>query len=302
MDLELDCLSNLLEIIMKSVANKKPYIFVLGNEKGGVGKTTCAMLLITVLLSYNYNVVSIDTDIRQGSLSNYIKNREIYNLEHPGEEVLMPNHFHINNINSSVTDKELFNQIFDKVGPLVDYFVIDTPGSSTTLSNIVHSFADTVITPINDSFIDLDVIAKINHKNFDLIEPSIYSQMLWQQKIERATRDRGSINWFVLTNRLGQLHSRNKADVYNTLNKLCKRIPFKIISGFSERVIFRELFLRGLTLVDLLDTFKKLGIKLNISHIAARSELRNFISDLGIKPKHNVSIGNRTCSINATST
>ena len=161
-----------------------------------------------------------------------------------------------------------------------DFIVIDTPGSHTNLSKIAHSHADTVVTPINDSFIDLDVMAKIDSETLDTSSPSIYSQMLWEQKMERASRDRGSIDWVVVRNRLGSLDAQNKRNVEQALKKLSKRISFKVAPGFSERVIFRELFPHGLTLLDL----KKANFtkSFSMSHVAARQELRTFLDSLGV--------------------
>lgn len=267
--------------------NRKPHIFVVGNEKGGAGKTTCSMHLIIGLLDRGYHIASIDVDSRQGSLSSYINNRKLYNDKNPGNKVLMPVHFHIQDSTAkSITDKEeeeknRFGQVLDQVKDYADYIVIDTPGSYTHLSRFAHSYADTVITPVNDSFLDLDVMAKIDGETFDIVKPSIYSQMIWEQKMERAARDKGSVDWVVLRNRLANLDAHNKRNVHDALEKLSKRISFRIAPGFSERVIFRELFPQGLTLLDLkVANYNK---AFSISHVAARQELRSFLEALGIK-------------------
>lgn len=266
--------------------NKQPKIFVIGNEKGGAGKTTCSMHLIIGLLDKGYKIASIDTDSRQHSLTTYINNRKAYNQKNPESKVDMPLHFHLKEvINDSVQEKEKqekiqFDQVFNMAKNHADFIVIDTPGSHTNLSRIAHSHADTVVTPINDSFIDLDVMAKIDSETLDTSSPSIYSQMLWEQKMERASRDRGSIDWVVVRNRLGSLDAQNKRNVEQALKKLSKRISFKVAPGFSERVIFRELFPHGLTLLDL----KKANFtkSFSMSHVAARQELRTFLDSLGV--------------------
>ncbi len=266
--------------------SKQPKIFVVGNEKGGAGKTTCSMHLIIGLLDKGYKISSIDTDSRQHSLTTYINNREAYNLKNPENKVDMPMHFHLKEvINDSVQEKERqekeqFEEVFDLAKSNADFIVIDTPGSHTNLSRIAHSYADTVITPINDSFVDLDVMAKIDSETLDTSSPSIYSQMLWEQKMERASRDQGSIDWIVIRNRLGSLDAQNKRNVEEALKKLSKRISFKIAPGFSERVIFRELFPYGLTLLDL----KKANFakSFSMSHVAARQELRTFLDNIGV--------------------
>jgi chromosome partitioning protein len=266
--------------------SKRPKIFVVGNEKGGAGKTTCSMHLIIGLLDRGYNIASIDTDSRQHSLTSYINNRKEYNNKNPQHKVDMPLHFHLQGVEHEVLvekekqEKIQFEQAFNVAQNHADYIVIDTPGSYTNLSRIAHSYADTVITPINDSFIDLDVIAKVEGKDLGVFKPSIYSQMLWEQKMERAARDQGSIDWVVVRNRLSSLDAQNKRNMADALEKISKRIAFRIVPGFSERVIFRELFLHGLTLLDLNKAnFTK---TLNLSHVAARQEIRDFLDSLKV--------------------
>lgn len=176
-----------------------------------------------------------------------------------------------------------FEKIFEQAKKEADYIVIDTPGSPSYLSKLCHSYADTIITPINDSFLDLDVMAKINPDNFSVISPSIYSQMIWEQKMQRANRDHGTIEWIVVRNRLSTLDAVNKRKVGEVLGQLAKRISFKVAPGFSERVIFRELFLHGLTLLDL--NKANYDKAFSISHVAARQELRDFLSYLGVPTK-----------------
>jgi chromosome partitioning protein len=262
-----------------------PHIFVIGNEKGGAGKTTCAMHLITGLLEKGLQVASLDTDCRQHSLTRYIQNREEYNKKNPDKQVRVPQHFLLqegiaqNIPEREKEEKQNFEDMLAKAIETADVVVIDTPGSHTFLSCLAHSYADTVVTPINDSFVDLDVMAKVDSEG-QIISPSIYSQMIWTQKIERAKRDGKSIGWVVMRNRLSSLDAVNKRNVSNVLAQLAKRISFKVVPGFSERVIFRELFLKGLTLLDL--TKANFDKPFNMSHVAARMELREFIQSLGI--------------------
>jgi chromosome partitioning protein len=262
---------------------KLPYIFVIGNEKGGAGKTTCAMHLISALLEKGHLVTSIDTDSRQHSLTTYINNRKNYNKTNNSKQVLEPVHFHlkesINQIfeNKRAEEENSFKEIIKEANDIKsDYVIIDTPGAHSYLSSLAHSYADTIITPINDSFLDLDVIAKINPDNLNIIGPSIYSQMIWEQKMQRAARDQRSIEWILMRNRLTNLDAVNKRNIAKVLDELSKRISFKLAPGFSERVIFRELFLQGLTLLDL--TKANYHKTFSVSHVSARHELRNFLS------------------------
>jgi len=263
---------------------KLPYVFVVGNEKGGAGKTTCSMHLIVSLLEKNYKVSSIDVDCRQGSLTRYIENRERYNQQNPAIKVPMPYHIILkesieeNKTQKYKEEKEYFEKLISDIKSKSDFIVIDTPGSHSNLSSLAHSHADTVITPINDSFIDIDVMAKIDGESFKVIGPSIYSQMIWEQKLERAKRDQGSIDWVVMRNRLSSIDAQNKRNVAMVLDELAKRISFRQAPGFGERVIFRELFLQGLTLLDL--TKSNYEKSFSLSHVAARQELRDFLSSL----------------------
>ncbi|MCC8417938.1 MAG: division plane positioning ATPase MipZ [Rickettsia endosymbiont of Bryobia graminum] len=265
--------------------NKQTHVFVIGNEKGGAGKTTCSIHLIISLLYNGYKVASIDTDIRQASLTNYLRNRINYNSTNPNNTVLCPEHFHLNeSTNQTIGTKEeeeraKFEEIFEQAKK-ADYIVIDTPGNYSFLSRVAHSYADTIITPINDSFLDFDVLGKLNPNDLSITSPSIYSQMIWEQKMQKASRSGGTIDWIIMRNRLSNLDAVNKRKVFTALEKLSKRISFKIAPGFSERVIFRELFLQGLTLLDL--TTANHDKSFNISHVAARQELRNFLNFLGL--------------------
>ncbi len=267
-------------------SDKRGHIFVIGNEKGGAGKTTCSMHLIIGLLYNGFTVASIDTDSRQGSLTRYIECRNEYNAQNPDQQVLIPVHFHMPESKElAIGEKEedersRFEAILLEQIKNVDYVVIDTPGSYSFLSRLAHSYADTIITPINDSFLDLDVMAKIKSNDLSIIKPSIYSQMIWDQKMQKASRDGGTIEWIVMRNRLSNLDAVNKRKMGTTLEQLAKRISFKIAPGFSERVIFRELFLQGLTLLDL--TKANHGRAFNISHVAARQELRDFLNFLNV--------------------
>lgn len=265
---------------------KLPYIFVIGNEKGGAGKTTCSMHLIAGMMDRGLRVASIDTDCRQHSLTRYLQNRDAYNSKNPNKTVFVPKHFLLKESsapNSSDKEKEEaehFEASLVEAKKHADVIVIDTPGSHSFLSRLAHSHADTVVTPINDSFLDVDVMARVNPDDLSVVEPSIYSQMIWEQKMERAKRDRGSINWIVMRNRLSNIDASNKRLVAEVLDRLAKRISFEVAPGFSERVIFRELFLQGLTLLDL--TKANYDKSFSISHVAARQELREFLQCLKI--------------------
>ncbi len=264
-------------------ANHHPYVIVLGNEKGGTGKSTAAMHVITSLLRQGYKVGSIDVDARQGTLSRYVENRRLRAEANPDEHLPMPEHYpvfrsELNSTEESQGEDQANLTATIKKFAEHDYIVIDTPGSDMYLSRLAHSYADTLITPLNDSFIDLDMLARLNPDTLEIVRPSTYSEMVWEQKKQRAIRDRRTIDWIVLRNRLSAINSRNKEDMRKVLENLAKRIGFRLVAGFGERVIFRELFLSGITLLDLRET----RVSMSLSHIAARQELNQLLEMIQI--------------------
>jgi chromosome partitioning protein len=196
----------------------------------------------------------------------------------------MPQHVCVNKVEGATLESAIeqeekaFNEAMQKLNDN-DFIIVDTPGSDSALSRKAHSIADMVITPINDSFIDLDLIGIVEAQNFDQAKPGIYSAMLWEQKMKRAATKSKALDWVVVRNRLSTLDAINKRNVENALARLSKRFGFRIVPGFSDRVIFKELFLNGLTLHDA-NSAKE--IKLNTSVVAARQELRNFVTALNI--------------------
>ncbi|MGL5784454.1 MAG: division plane positioning ATPase MipZ [Alphaproteobacteria bacterium] len=265
-------------------SSPKPYVLVVGNEKGGTGKSTLAMHLITALLHDGFSVGSVDIDARQGTLSRYIENRQIYIKQH-GKELPLSTHTRLmrsalpDQLAAEAEDLENLSKIFEELAHC-QFIVLDTPGSDTFLSRQAHSYADTLITPLNDSFIDLDLLVRLESSPDNMVRPSTYAEMVWEQRKQRAIRDGGTIDWIVVRNRLSSTRTRNRDQMDQVLGLLSKRIGFRLGGGFGERVIFKELFLSGLTLVDL----DKAGSTLTISHVTARQELRFLMGMLPLSP------------------
>lgn len=255
--------------------NQKPHFIVIGNEKGGAGKTTTSMHLLVSLLHLGFKVNSIDVDSRQKSLTRYLENRKNYSSRKE-LDLLMPKHYVIEGEESDLEALLKDPEITD-----CDFLLIDTPGSHTKLSNYAHSLADTIITPINDSFLDLDVIAQIEADSLKIVKPSIYSQTIWEQKMNRAKRDQGEINWLIIRNRLSHIDAKNKSRMEDVLTRLANRLGFRVAPGFNERVIYRELFLHGLTLLDIKPGVGE--VNFSLSHVAAKQELNNFLRAINVE-------------------
>lgn len=249
-------------------------IIIFGNEKGGSGKSTLAMHVIVGLLRAGHKVGTIDVDSRQATLTRYLENRYTI-VESKGYKLPLPEHrLVMRTENNPDEDAERFNQALDVLSRSCDAVVIDTPGSDAPLSRLAHSYADTLVTPMNDSFVDLDLLAKVDPETFKVICPSAYAEMVWDQRKKKMARDGKTVDWLVVRNRLSSMETRNKRNMESVLKALAKRIGFRTAPGFGDRVIFREMFLSGLTLLDLRDT----GTRLTMSHIAARQEVRDLLS------------------------
>lgn len=257
-------------------------IIVVGNEKGGSGKSTTCMHVATALSRLGRKVGALDLDLRQRSFGRYIENRRAY-MEQAGLDLPTPDYRSLPESDpaslaegENAQDQRLTRAI-EAMDATMDYIVIDCPGSHTRLSQVAHTLADTLITPLNDSFVDFDLLARMDGLTGRIKGPSIYSEMVWGARQMRAQAGLQPIDWIVVRNRLGAQAMHNKKKVGAALEELSRRIGFRVLNGFSERVIFRELFPRGLTLLDLKDT----GVdQLNLSNIAARQELRDLMTGL----------------------
>jgi chromosome partitioning protein len=254
-------------------------IIVVGNEKGGSGKSTTCMHVATALSRLGQKVGALDLDLRQKSFGRYIENRRAY-MAQAGLNLPTPDYRDLPEADPSSTESaqdQRLTRAIEAMDATMDYIVIDCPGSHTRLSQVAHTLADTLITPLNDSFVDFDLLARVDGLTGRIKGPSIYSEMVWGARQMRAQAKLQPIDWIVVRNRLGAQQMHNKKKVGAALEELSRRIGFRVLNGFSERVIFRELFPRGLTLLDLKDT----GVdQLNLSNIAARQELRDLMAGL----------------------
>nr|WP_162858429.1 division plane positioning ATPase MipZ [Sneathiella chungangensis] len=268
--------------------NEQPtraHIIVVGNAKGGSGKSTTAMHIIISLLTMGFKVGAIDLDGKQKTLGRYIENRQSYiskkklQLAMPTLRVIEPSPK--KNMDEAQSDERArFVAALQELVYENNFVVVDCPGADSFISKLGHSFADTLLTPMNDSFIDLDLLATVNGSSLEVEKPSWYSEMVWEQRKRRALIDNHKIDWVVMRNRLSHTDAHNKRHIEKILSKLASRISFRAAPGFGERVVFRELFLKGLTMLDL--NKKGVGVKMSMSHVAARHELRHLIKSLNL--------------------
>jgi len=249
---------------------QQAHMIVLGNEKGGSGKSTTAVHIAVALAQGGAAVGVIDLDARQRTVARYLENRAAFAAKR-GLDLVQPEVAVIADGDGDLA--ALSAQCTAWVQK--DYIVIDTPGRDSPLGRAALANADTLVTPMNDSFVDFDLIGQVDPETFKVLRPSFYAELVWQSRQKRARADGGTVDWVVLRNRLSTLEARNMKRVAGALDELAKRVGFRVIPGLSERVIFRELFPRGLTLLDTpaLEDF-------SVSHIAARLELRALVAGL----------------------
>ena len=254
------------------------HILVLGNEKGGTGKSTLAMHLVVGLMDNGKKVAVIDLDARQKSIARYIENRQAY-MQREGKALQLPLVSVVKQSQAKVTsqrqeeDQANMQAALDNVNQQVDFIVIDCPGNDTYLSRLAHALADTLVTPLNDSFVDLDLIGEVAATDYQVKQLSYYSEMVWDSRKFRSASGQAPMDWVVVRNRLASLDSRNNKRVHRALEALQKRIMFRYVPGLYERVIYKELFPSGLTILDLPKTN-------SLSNVAARQELRSLIDNL----------------------
>jgi chromosome partitioning protein len=260
------------------------HVIVLGNEKGGSGKSTTALHIAVALLKAGQRVASIDLDCRQQSFTRYVANRQAW-ARRTGADLELPVHRCVElGASMQIAQNESsellqFMEAVSAVERSFDFIVIDTPGSDSYLMRLAHSMADTLVTPINDSFLDFDVLGTVDPDSYALTGESHYAEMVRDARRKRRQLDGATTDWIVVRNRLSVLGSRNKRLLAASLKDLSLRMGFRAIDGFAERAVYREFFPRGLTALDDLDE-ATLGTRPSMGHVTAREEVTALLRQL----------------------
>ena len=255
-----------------------PHFIIFANEKGGTGKSTTAVHSAVALEAAGRRVAALDMDTRQRTLGRYLDNRAA-TVKRLGIDLPMPIYETFDPDKSEPIEVQL-----DRLAEQADVVVVDTPGRDDPDARKAMLRADTLVTPINDSFVDLDLIGQVDAETYRVRRPSFYAELVWNSRTQRAKTHGATVDWVVLRNRMQHIEARNMRRVGEALNELSRRVGFRVIPGLGERVIYRELFPKGLTLLDL----AQLG-EVGIAHIAARQELREMIAGFGL-PQEQASV------------
>jgi len=266
-------------------AARHAHVIVVGNQKGGAGKSTVAMHIMVALMRMGRRTGALDLDVRQRSLIRYIENRGRWiaarGAKLPSPQILELHESGNRSLDlAEAEDESAFRSALMRLSETCDFIVVDSPGGDSFLSRLAHACADTLVTPLNDSFVDFDLLGDIDPHQPEIVRPSIYSEMVWDSRKKKALAARTPIDWVVLRNRTAtsKIEAKNKQRVGAALQTLSSRIGFRLAPGLSERVIFRELFPQGLTLLDL-DADGGEG-EMKMGHLAARQELRDLFITL----------------------
>ena len=262
------------------------HVIVCGNEKGGSGKSTVAVHLAIALMTRGLKVATIDLDSRQLTLTRYLENRREHIARH-GCGLTLPGHLRIERSRHERRDeaesreRAQLAEALDTLREAHDFVVIDTPGFDTPLSRAAHAVAGTLVTPMNDSFIDYDVLARTDPETGETLGQSQYALQVREARRQRTASGQPLLDWVLVRNRLANIASRNEKRVHESLRVLGIELGFRLVDGVTERVIFRELFQHGLTVVD--DPARHLtGFAARDSHRAARSEIDRLIANLDL--------------------
>jgi chromosome partitioning protein len=269
----------------------RPHIVVVGNHKGGSGKSTVAMHLIVALLKAGKRVASFDLDLTQQTLSHYLENR--YAWAQQNKLMLeLPHHYSIVDDCTVAFERDpaadfawFTNHLatIEREG-CYDFILIDTPGGLNQLSVVAHGMADTLVTPINDSLLDLDVIVAIGPSREVEPQASAYARTVARAVEGRQLVSGRPTDWIVVRNRLGTLASHNEHQVAELLESVRTKLGFRTARGLTERLVFREFFAQGLTAFDQMDR-AVLGTKPSPANLIARLEVRNLVDVIGLLPK-----------------
>ena len=257
-------------------------IIVVGNEKGGAGKSTLAIHTATALMHGGASVAVLDLDVRQQTVGHFFANRRAW-LAANDAVAPMPLEGLGDLAPSGAPESEAlarFEDVFADARATADFVLIDTPGSDTALSRAAHGLADLIVTPMNDSFVDFDMLGVVDPVTLELKRHSLYAETVWASRKVRAAADRKMIDWVVLRNRLAPTEARNRRRLDERVEALSRKVGFRMGPGLRDRVIYRELFPFGLTVADLSPTIRP--VSMSLSHVAARQELRAVMASLGL--------------------
>lgn len=265
---------------------RSAHVIVVGNEKGGAGKSTLSIHIAVALLKAGYKVACIDLDTRQQTMTRFFENRLSWSA-HANWPTEMPKHCAMTRGDSSdlrANEAHEFEMFADAIGAVehdYEFVVIDTPASDSYLMRLAHSLADTLVSPLNESYVDIDVFSRVQHDRNGRGAVSQYAELVVEARRKRRLVDNGVIDWVMVRNRMASIASNNARQIAISISKLALELRFRVAEGLHDRVIFRELFPIGLTALDPIEQ-AALGGSLTASQMAARREIESLVASLDL--------------------
>ncbi|MBL1241901.1 MAG: AAA family ATPase [OCS116 cluster bacterium] len=270
----------------KPAENNTSRVIVLGNEKGGTGKTTLAIHLLLGLQAKGARVAAIDLDGRAAGFSKFLENREAW-AKHSRQNIYTPPFFTVSpSQNKDVAQREqedfaAFAGAVEKLEHISDYLILDLPSGDTYLGRLAHSMADILITPLNDGFLDVNILGDVDDEDFSVKHINPYGKYVLDCLNRRKNIDGKGFTWLLVKNRVSSLGAKHKLKIDKALNNLAEKLGAKIATNIGDRVIFRELYAMGLSVFDVLD--KQTGVKATASHNEAKKEVLDLIEYIDSK-------------------
>ncbi|MGP0059853.1 MAG: division plane positioning ATPase MipZ [Beijerinckiaceae bacterium] len=263
---------------------RSAHVIVIGNEKGGTGKSTLSIHISIALLKAGFRVATIDLDTRQRTLTRFFENRSSWANSAQWDVELPYHHALERGASDNVRDNETmefgaFAEAVAEVEHSYEFVVIDTPASDSYLMRLAHSLADTLVSPVNDSFIDVDVFSRVHHDKAQRGQVAHYADLVLEARRKRRLVDHGLIDWVLVRNRMSSVQSNNARQIGVSLSRLAVELQFRPAEGLHDRVIFRELFPIGLTALDPIEEAMRNGT-LSSSHTSARKEIETLLANL----------------------
>jgi chromosome partitioning protein len=251
------------------IPTKKSHIIVFANEKGGVGKSTTAFHVCIALCNAGERVAALDVDLRQLTLDRALNARmetaREYAVDLPGPRQILL---------TQSTEAELEAKI--RMAQIdCSFIIIDVGGHDSPIARRAISMANTIVTPVNDSFIDLDMLGRIDPRTGELKTLGAFARLVEHLKEPGLARREKALDWVVMQNRSRSQSTKNERKVMDALNAIAPVAGFRLIPGLHERVVYRELFPIGLTLFDL-----ALIPKLGRPQPAAHAEIAEMLAAL----------------------
>lgn len=260
------------------------HVIVVANEKGGTGKSTLSIHISIALLKAGFRVATIDLDTRQRTLTRFLENRASWAATAPWNVELPVHHALDRSESENVRDNETaefgaFAAAIAEVEHEYEFVVIDTPASDSYLMRLAHSLADTLVSPINDSFIDVDVFSRVHHDRTQRGQVAQYADLVLEARRKRRLVDQGLIDWVLVRNRMASTQSNNAKQIVTSLSRMAVELQFRPAQGLHDRVIFRELFPIGLTALDPIEEAMR-NNALSASQASARREIDALVATL----------------------